>query len=247
VKRNNRQAFTLVELLVVIGIIAVLISILLPALSKARVAALQTQCLSRHRQIMLALVQYTQDNDGWGPASSETIPAGKDPQYPTSAVNIRWQNLNRLGRYLGNRSYKSDTTNTTMELYCPVYKQAPVSYNSDDLGIGINIRYGNKWFRDQNGRIKFTTVKNASDVITFADVYSGYCWEKYYFNENSPYNSLGGNGTGMVEYRHGLNTVVSFADGHSSVFTRNAASSTYMNTGLHAAYQANEVTALPSR
>src|SRR5690348_7376997 len=70
--RTTRHAFTLVELLVVIGIIAVLIAIMLPALSRARQAAMSTSCQNQVRQMGMLLQMYTNTNKqymphpGWG-------------------------------------------------------------------------------------------------------------------------------------------------------------------------------------
>ena len=61
----RRNAFTLVELLVVIGIIALLVAILLPTLQKARDQANRAECMSNLRQLTIAWANYATDNKGY--------------------------------------------------------------------------------------------------------------------------------------------------------------------------------------
>jgi prepilin-type N-terminal cleavage/methylation domain-containing protein len=64
---GRSEGFTLVELLVVIGIIALLIAILLPALRGAREQANRTKCMANHKQLMTAFLMYTNENRMWVP------------------------------------------------------------------------------------------------------------------------------------------------------------------------------------
>lgn len=62
--RAKRSAFTLIELLIVIAIIAILASLLLPTLARAKSQAHRIKCTNNHRQLFLAWSMYQDDNDG---------------------------------------------------------------------------------------------------------------------------------------------------------------------------------------
>lgn len=115
------RGFTLVELLVVIGIIAVLIGILLPTLSRARESAKTTQCLSNLRQIGQAMQMYTNDSKGW------VVPAFIDSPTGTGSGVESWGTILVNGKYLpapgqigmANLNQESTNNESNSVFFCP--------------------------------------------------------------------------------------------------------------------------------
>src|SRR2546428_11119916 len=128
-KTQPFQGFTLVELLVVIGIIAVLVGILLPALNKARRAAATVQCSSNMRQIANGMIMYINSNKGKLPPSQIAIESGSP--YPNGWW---WPNELVRGKYIQARSVYSGPGDTVKKFNRTNPFRCPEAIDEDDSG-----------------------------------------------------------------------------------------------------------------
>lgn len=178
--RRRRGGFTLVELLVVIGIIALLISILLPALNKAREAANAVSCLSNARQFGTALQMYATANKGSLPILWRNPPtsAGNSDLSPDGSS---W--CVQLSKYLGVNWSNQVTLNANLEYGGPGPSPAaiwicPSDPNRFPVGYAINFPFVVAYQRytdtsapsvSQRDPYKIGKLKRASEIMVLAE------------------------------------------------------------------------------
>ena len=212
--KKTGSGFTLIELLVVVSIIALLVAILLPALSAARDAAKAVLCATRMHSIGLAGQMYVADNSkrlpyayDWSPTENQ----GRGPWCWPGAWAGQYMGLERYSELaVGNGNWQ---TMAKQYFSCPARNKHPVVPGYDVFSYGMNVWCGMLWWGYPMRRE--SELKNPSGTVMLLDVEG--IW---------PPNAGAGDGakfylTGpdawadSYAYRHRDTLNVLFLDGHA--------------------------------
>lgn len=152
---DARRAFTLVELLVVIGIVAVLIAVLLPSLARARQSAVRTACLSNLRQLQVAHTMYAAANQ------NRVVFAGDGTEQGS------WIGL--LQPYSANALVRRCPSDFSVHFEVPIAGSNPRRYRSTSYGINNLVSPTHAPFGAMRIH-KITQVRRPSQVAHFVEL-----------------------------------------------------------------------------
>lgn len=241
--RKRVRAFTLVELLVVIGIIAVLVSILLPTLSRAREQAKMVQCLSNMRQMGNAEVMYATAWKGWG------VPHMQGRILNNNIATRDWRGNPSFKQFLGFPQQKIYTGNPPdltiawpLKMHCPNSTRPALDANAQEMA-DIQYSYGyntTNMYIEYDGAgtalaniifrgMKVNKVRRSSDKMMFVD---GVDWNITFNGSNDFMNPAkpkandhrtDATNNNYISYRHSRRydrINVAFWDGHAASMRR---------------------------